>query len=60
MGKYETSTKTRQVLINAAGELAAEQGIGAVTLRAIAPRAGENVGSIIISAAYGKGLSRWR
>lgn len=68
MGKYETSIKTRQALINAAGELAAEQGIGAVTLRAIARRAGENVGSIhyhfgskdnLLEAVINSVVERW-
>lgn len=46
MNRYRNSEKTRQALINAAGELAAEHGINAVTTRAIATRAGENLGSI--------------
>lgn len=46
MNRYKTSDKTRQALINAAGELAAEQGIATVTTRAIAERANENLGSI--------------
>ena len=46
MAKYETSNKTRQALISAAGELAAEVGFNAITTRAIAERAGENIGSI--------------
>ena len=68
MGRYETSSKTRQALIDAAGELAAEQGIGAVTLRAIARRAGENVGSIhyhfgskdnLLEAVINAVVARW-
>ncbi len=46
MNRYKSSEKTRQALINAAGELAAEHGINAVTTRAIANLAGENLGSI--------------
>lgn len=46
MSKYQTSNKTQLALIQAAGELAAEKGFSAVTTRAIAERAGENIGSI--------------
>ncbi|MBI5557620.1 MAG: TetR/AcrR family transcriptional regulator [Deltaproteobacteria bacterium] len=46
MATYETSAKTKEALINAAGELAAEKGFASVSTRAIALRAGENVGSI--------------
>lgn len=46
MNRYRSSEKTRQALIDAAGELAAEYGLNAVTTRAIADRAGENLGSI--------------
>ncbi|SHJ20445.1 transcriptional regulator, TetR family [Malonomonas rubra DSM 5091] len=46
MSKYQTSNKTQLALIEAAGELAAEKGFGTVTTRAIADRAGENIGSI--------------
>jgi AcrR family transcriptional regulator len=46
MATYETSIKTREALINAAGELAAEVGFGSVTTRAIARTARVNVGSI--------------
>gem|GEM_PF-460992 len=46
MAIYETSLKTREALINAAGELAAEKGFASVSTRAIADLAGENVGSI--------------
>jgi len=46
MNRYRSSEKTRQALIDAAGELAAEHGINAVTTRAIAERSGENLGSI--------------
>jgi AcrR family transcriptional regulator len=46
MAKYETSVKTREALINAAGELAARMGFASVSIRAIARHANENVGSI--------------
>lgn len=46
MSGYQTSEKTRQALIEAAGELAAEHGFNAVSTRAIAERADENIGSI--------------
>ncbi|SEA39110.1 transcriptional regulator, TetR family [Desulfuromusa kysingii] len=46
MIKYQTSNKTQQALINAAGELAAEDGFNAITTRNIAERSGENIGSI--------------
>ncbi|MFH1216885.1 MAG: TetR/AcrR family transcriptional regulator [Pseudomonadota bacterium] len=46
MATYETSIKTREALINAAGELAAERGFVSVSTRAIALLAKENVGSI--------------
>ena len=46
MAVYETSLKTREALINAAGELAAEVGFGSVATRAIALAAKVNVGSI--------------
>lgn len=46
MTTYSSSEQTRQALINAAGELAAELGFGNVSTRAIAKAAGENVGSI--------------
>ncbi len=46
MNKYQSSNKTQQALIDAAGELASEDGFIAVTTRAIADRAGENIGSI--------------
>ena len=46
MASYSSGEQTRQALINAAGELAAELGFGNVTTRAIASAAGENVGSI--------------
>ncbi len=46
MSRYQTSTKTRQALIDAAGELAVEKGLSAISTRAIAQLAGENIGSI--------------
>ncbi|MCK9293598.1 MAG: TetR/AcrR family transcriptional regulator [Desulfobulbaceae bacterium] len=46
MATYETSLKTREALINAAGQLAAEKGFASVSTRAIADLAKENVGSI--------------
>jgi len=46
MAIYETSLKTREALINAAGELLAEKGFASVSTRAIAELAKENVGSI--------------
>ncbi len=44
--KYASSEQTREALINAAGELAAEHGFSSVSTRAIAQRAQENIGSI--------------
>ena len=46
MATYETSFKTREALIDAAGSLAAEVGFGSVSTRAIAIAANVNVGSI--------------
>jgi len=46
MSTYQTSTKTRQALIAAAGQLAAEKGFNAISTRAIAQLADENIGSI--------------
>lgn len=46
MATYETSLKTREALINAAGELAAAKGFGSVSTRAIALMARVNAGSI--------------
>ncbi len=46
MGKYQTSARTRLALIDAAGQLAAEKGFNAISTRAIAQLAGENIGSI--------------
>ena len=46
MSKYKTSNKTQQALIDATGELAAEEGFNSITTRNIAERSGENIGSI--------------
>lgn len=46
MATYSSSEQTRNALIRAAGELAAEVGFDNVSTRAIASRAGENAGSI--------------
>lgn len=46
MGTYAISQRTRQALIDAAGELVAERGVGRVSTRAIAEKAGENLGTI--------------
>jgi len=46
MARYASSEETRAALIEAAGELFAESGVDGVSTRAIAERAGENIGSI--------------
>jgi len=46
MGSYSSSEATRLAFIMAAGELFAEHGAKAVSVRAIAKKAGENVGNI--------------
>jgi AcrR family transcriptional regulator len=46
MTEYSNSQKTKSALINAAGELFVEYGVKAVTTRAIAKKAGENIGNI--------------
>ena len=46
MNEYVTSKKTRSNIINAAGEIAAKSGLTNVSMRAIAKRSGENIGSI--------------
>lgn len=46
MAIYETSLKTREALINATGELAAIKGFASVSIREIAEKARQNVGSI--------------
>ena len=43
---YSSSDTTKMNMINAAGELAAELGFSNVSTRAVADRAGENIGSI--------------
>jgi AcrR family transcriptional regulator len=43
---YSTGDTTKMNMINAAGELAAELGFSNVSTRAVADRAGENIGSI--------------
>ncbi|NLX21679.1 MAG: helix-turn-helix transcriptional regulator [Phycisphaerae bacterium] len=46
MSTYATSERTKQSLIQAAGELLAERGVGEVSTRAVAERAGVNLGTI--------------
>lgn len=46
MAEYSSTERTKDALIQAAGELAAEQGLSNVSTRAVAQRAGENIGSI--------------
>ena len=46
MTKYASSENTRNLLIEAAGELAAEVGFSNVSTRVISERSGENIGSI--------------
>ncbi len=46
MGAYSSSEATKMALISAAGTLFAEHGVKAVTTRAIADLAGENIGNI--------------
>lgn len=46
MARYSTGERTKERLIEAAGELAAERGFASVSTRDIAKKAGENVGSI--------------
>lgn len=46
MSTYATSARTREALIMAGGELFAQKGLDAVSTRAIAEQAGENIGSI--------------
>lgn len=47
MTTYSPSEKTKRRLIMAAGELFAQKGVKAVTVRAIAKKAGENFGIIV-------------
>lgn len=46
MGTYSTGQATQDILVNAAGELAAENGFSNVPIRAVADRSGQNIGSI--------------
>ena len=46
MATYSTSEKTRKALIESAGQLVAELGLGAVSTRAIVKHANENLGTI--------------
>ena len=46
MSKYPAAEKTKIKIINATGTLVAERGFANVSTRAIAERAGENIGSI--------------
>jgi AcrR family transcriptional regulator len=68
MATYTSSEKTRAALIDAAGQLAAEQGFDAVTTRQIAELSGENIGSIhyhfggkqkLFEAAVMRVVERW-
>jgi len=56
MPEYAISRRTRNKLINAAGELAAKHGYRNMSMRAIAARAGENLGSIHYHFGGKKGL----
>ena len=58
MSTYATSARTRQALILAGGELFAEKGLDAVSTRAIADHAGENIGSIHYHFKNKEGLIR--
>ena len=46
MANYSIGRQTRDLLIEAAGELAAKHGFSNVSIRAIAERAGQNIGCI--------------
>ena len=46
MATYASSKQTQDLLINAAGELVAELGFSNVSTRAVADKAGQNIGSI--------------
>jgi len=46
VAEYKKGRETRELLIDTAGELAAETGFASVSMRAVADRAGENLGSI--------------
>ena len=69
MAQYQTSLKTRQALIKATGELTAERGFNSVSIRAIATRARQNIGSIhyhfgtkqkLFAAVVDEVAGRWR
>ncbi len=69
MAEYQTSVKTRNALIRATGELAAERGFSSVSIRAIATRARQNIGSIhyhfgtkqkLFAAVVDEVAKRWR
>ena len=69
MAQYQTSVKTRKALIKATGELAAERGFNSVSIRAIATRARQNIGSIhyhfgtkqqLFAAVVDEVAQRWR
>lgn len=46
MATYTSGNQTREMLIASAGELAARDGFANVSIRAVATRAGQNIGSI--------------
>jgi len=46
MTEYKKGRKTRELLIDTVGELAADVGFANVSMRAVAERSGENLGSI--------------
>lgn len=56
MGTYSTSDTTKMAFIIAAGELFAEHGFDAVSLRDIAKKAGENIGNVHYHFGGKKGL----
>ena len=58
MKPYSTSERTKQALIQAAGTLLAERGVGRVSTRAIAQLAGENIGTIHYHFGNKEGLLR--
>ncbi len=69
MATYETGVKTRNALINAAGELAAQKGFASVSIREIAEKARQNVGSIhyhfggkgkLFESVVRKVLQKWK
>jgi len=46
MSEYKKGRETRDILIETTGELAAEMGFSNISMRAVAERSGENLGSI--------------